>query len=96
MIESKLEEFREESSKLRLANSRLSSNLEFASERAQMQMSNADAYQREVEALRDRNHKLSDSQLKLEVSLEKSRQELWKTTENIAKLEVKFVSDFSM
>jgi nucleoprotein TPR len=87
MIESKLEEFREETSKLRLENSRLSSSLEFASERAQMQMSNADAYQREVEALRDRNHKLSESQLKLEMSLERSRQELLKVTENMGKLE---------
>ncbi|XP_030839084.1 nucleoprotein TPR isoform X3 [Strongylocentrotus purpuratus] len=88
MLNEQLEKFRQELSDFRVQNTKLSSQLDFSSERYNVLQSNVDGYKKEISALADKNQKFSSQVVTLQQTASSVTQDLLAAQEKLNKAEV--------
>ncbi|CAE1241745.1 TPR [Acanthosepion pharaonis] len=89
MLNAQLEKLRSEISDIRVQNTQLSSQLDFASERYKVLQNNADCYKKEINTLKEQNKKYSLQSVRLEQNVSTLHSDLVTAQENISRLEVR-------
>merc|ERR1719483_887871 len=83
-----LKKTRKNASDMRVANTKLSTQLEFATERYKILQNNATGYKREIELHQDRNNKSSSIILRHETAVATLKEDLKNAQENVARWQV--------
>ncbi|BFY99561.1 hypothetical protein BsWGS_02600 [Bradybaena similaris] len=83
-----LEKAQHSLSEMRVANTKLSTQLEYATERYKIIQDNAAGYKKEIDLLQERSHKSAAMILKLESSVAHFKEELMGAQENVARWQV--------
>ncbi|XP_071835519.1 nucleoprotein TPR-like isoform X3 [Apostichopus japonicus] len=88
MLSDQLDTMRKDLSDFRVQNAKLSSQLEFASERFKILQATADSYKSEITATREKNQRLSSEMVKLQQSLTSLSEDLLASQERANKFEI--------
>ncbi|XP_041484562.1 nucleoprotein TPR-like isoform X2 [Lytechinus variegatus] len=88
MLNDQLETLRKELSEFRVQNTKLSSQLDFSSERYNVLQSNVEGYKKEIAALADKNQKFSSQVVTLQQSASSITQDMLAAQEKLNKAEV--------
>ncbi|XP_059140232.1 nucleoprotein TPR-like isoform X2 [Physella acuta] len=83
-----LEKMRQNLSDMRVANTKLSTQLEFATDRYKIVQNNAAGYKKEIDLLQERNHQSAATILRHESAVAHLKEELMAAQENVARWQV--------